>query len=304
MRTGGGLAYHVLPSRCLDISLATVGDVPISWQSPNGDVHPAYYDPSGLEWLRTAAGGLLMTCGFTQAGAPNVDEGVELGLHGRAHHTPATQVAAQGRWVGDEYEMIVSGTVEESVIFGDHIRLIREIRSRLGSNTLDDPRSFRKRRLPARSAHAALPLQLRLPVAHARVHLFLPVAPCRATRGRYAYEGPRWLAAAGPRSRRACLSALGSGDGRRTAGRTRRSTTRTSRLVSGPATRPSPPRSRGTHPHCRSLSSGACLARAHMYWESSRRTAMCAAAAASRADGSLYIIEPGESRDFTLRLGH
>ena len=137
VRTGAGLGYHVLPSRCLDISLATVGDVPISWQSPNGDAHPAYYDPSGLEWLRTAAGGLLMTCGFTQAGAPNVDEGVELGLHGRAHHTPATQVAAQGRWVGDEYEMTVSGTVDESVIFGDHIRLIREIRSRLGSNTLE-----------------------------------------------------------------------------------------------------------------------------------------------------------------------
>ena len=136
VRTGAGLAYHVLPSRCLDISLATVGDVPISWQSANGDVHPAYYDPRGLEWLRTAAGGLLMTCGFTQAGAPNVDSGVELGLHGRAHHTAASQVAAQGRWDGDEYETIVSGTVEETIIFGEHVRLTREIRSKLGSNSI------------------------------------------------------------------------------------------------------------------------------------------------------------------------
>jgi hypothetical protein len=136
VRTGAGLAYQVLPSRCLDISLATIGDVPISWQSGNGDVHPAYYDPRGLEWLRTAAGGLLMTCGFTQAGAPNVDNEQELGLHGRAHHTPASQVAAQGRWNGDEYTMTVSGTVEETVIFGEHIRLIREIRSVLGSNTI------------------------------------------------------------------------------------------------------------------------------------------------------------------------
>lgn len=136
VRTGGGLAYHVLPSRGLDISLATVGDVPISWQSANGDVHPAFFDPRELEWLRTAAGGLLMTCGFTQAGAPNVDEGVELGLHGRAHHIPATQVSAQGRWAGDEYEMTVSGIVEETVIFGDKIRLTREISSKLGSNSL------------------------------------------------------------------------------------------------------------------------------------------------------------------------
>lgn len=136
VRTGSGLSYQVLPSRCLDISLATFGDVPISWQSGNGDVHPAFYDPNGLEWLRTATGGLLMTCGFTQAGAPNTDNGEELGLHGRAHHTPASHICAQGRWVGDEYEMIVSGTVEESIIFGEHIRLIREIRSRMGSNRL------------------------------------------------------------------------------------------------------------------------------------------------------------------------
>ncbi len=77
-----------------------------------------------------------MTCGFTQAGAPNVDEGVELGIHGHAHHTPATQVSAQGRWVGDEYVMVVSGTVEETAIFGDHIRLTREIRSTIGENSL------------------------------------------------------------------------------------------------------------------------------------------------------------------------
>ncbi len=136
VRTGGGLAYQVLPSRCLDISLTTIGDVPISWQSGNGDVHPSYYNPRGLEWLRTAAGGLLMTCGFIQAGAPNVDQGVELGLHGRAHHTPASQVAAQGRWEGEDYVMTVSGVVEESVIFGEHIRLIREIRSTIGDNSL------------------------------------------------------------------------------------------------------------------------------------------------------------------------
>ena len=33
--------------------------------------------------------------------------------------------------------MTVSGTVEESIIFGEHIRLIREIRSTLGSNSLN-----------------------------------------------------------------------------------------------------------------------------------------------------------------------
>jgi hypothetical protein len=136
VRTGAGLAYYVSPQRGLDISLAEFGGVPLSWQSPNGDAHPAYYDDRGLAWLRSAAGGLLMTCGFTQAGAPNTDAGQELGLHGRAHHLPAREVAATGTWDGDDYTMRVQGMVEETVIFGEFVRLTRAIHSALGSNRL------------------------------------------------------------------------------------------------------------------------------------------------------------------------
>jgi hypothetical protein len=137
VRTGAGLCYYVSPSRGMDISLAEFCGAPISWQAANGDVHPAYFDDEGLAWLRTAAGGLLMTCGITQAGAPSTDGDQQLGLHGRAHHTPARQVAVEGRWRGDEYEMRVAGVVEESVIFGENVRLTREIRSRLGSNRIE-----------------------------------------------------------------------------------------------------------------------------------------------------------------------
>ncbi len=136
VRTGAGLTYYVTPQRCLDISLAEFAGVPFSWQGPNGDVHPAYYDPRGLEWLRTAAGGLLMTCGFTQVGVPCKDGDQELGLHGRAHHLPARHVVAEGRWQGDEYEMRIAGIVEEAIIFGEHLRLTREIRSWLGQNRI------------------------------------------------------------------------------------------------------------------------------------------------------------------------
>lgn len=136
VRTGSGLGYFVSPDRGLDISLAEFCGVPLSWQGPNGDVHPSYFDATGLEWLRTAAGGLLMTCGFTQAGAPNRDGDQELGLHGRAHHLAARQVVAEGRWHGDEYLMRISGVVEEAIIFGDKVRLTREIRSVLGDNRI------------------------------------------------------------------------------------------------------------------------------------------------------------------------
>ena len=136
VRTGAGLAYYVTPQRCLDISLAEFCGVPFSWQGVNGDVHPAYYDPRGLEWLRTAAGGLLMTCGLTQVGVPCDDGGKELGLHGRAHHLAARQVVAEAHWQGDEYEMRIAGVVEEAMIFGEHVRLTREIRSRMGENRI------------------------------------------------------------------------------------------------------------------------------------------------------------------------
>jgi hypothetical protein len=136
VRTGGGLSYYVSPHRGLDISLTEFAGAPLSWQSANGDAHPSYYDSADAGWLRTAAGGLLMTCGLTQVGSPCEDEGNSYGLHGRAHHLPARQVAAEGRWIGDEYEMTVRGVVEETSIFGEHLRLTREIKSRLGDNRM------------------------------------------------------------------------------------------------------------------------------------------------------------------------
>jgi hypothetical protein len=131
-----GPAYTVLPSRGLDIGLAEFGGVPLCWLSPNGETHPAFFDAHGTNWLRTAAGGLLMTCGFSQVGSPGTDSGEDLGLHGHAHHTPARQVVAEGAWEGDEYLTSVRGVVEENSIFGWNLRLRRQINSRLGCNEI------------------------------------------------------------------------------------------------------------------------------------------------------------------------
>jgi galactose mutarotase-like enzyme len=69
-------------------------------------------------------------------GAPGEDKGVAFGLHGRVHHLPARHVSANGRWQDDEYEMTISGLVEETAIFGENLRLTRTIRSRLGENRI------------------------------------------------------------------------------------------------------------------------------------------------------------------------
>lgn len=136
VRTGAGLAYSVLPSRGLDIGLTEFAGMPLCWLSPNSEAHPAYFDDRDLGWLRTASGGLLMTCGMTQAGSPGEENGEHLGLHGRVHHTPARQVCAEGCWDGDEYLMTVRGQVEETRMFGTHLHLQRTISSRLGQNKI------------------------------------------------------------------------------------------------------------------------------------------------------------------------
>ncbi|WP_341348476.1 DUF4432 family protein [Paenibacillus sp. FSL H3-0469] len=136
VRTGSGLSYWVHPGKGMDISLAEFCGIPVSWSAGNGDPHAAYFREEGNYWLRTASGGLLMTCGLSQAGAAGQDQYGAYGLHGRIHHTPARQAAYQTEWQGDEYEMRLRGVVEETSIFGHKLRLTRTITSRLGENSL------------------------------------------------------------------------------------------------------------------------------------------------------------------------
>ncbi|HUE75465.1 MAG TPA: DUF4432 family protein [Chloroflexota bacterium] len=135
-RTGSGFAFTVLPSRGLDISFAEYRGAPLCWRSATGDVHPSFYEPEGQGWLRGFYGGLLATCGLTQAGAASVDEDKALGMHGRINYTPARNVYHDGSWEGDDYVMWAYGRVREASVFGENVRLTRRIWARLGENRL------------------------------------------------------------------------------------------------------------------------------------------------------------------------
>jgi hypothetical protein len=104
----------------------------MAWRSSTGDVSPAYFEEPGLGWLRSFYGGLVVTCGFTYAGAPTVDQGKELGLHGRASNLPASNVYADSAWEGDDYVMWVQGKVRETALFGENIEMERRITAKLG----------------------------------------------------------------------------------------------------------------------------------------------------------------------------
>ncbi len=134
--TGSGFVFTVLPDRGMDVSRAAWRGLNLVYHGPAGEVHPAFYNPQGSEWLRLFFAGLLTTCGLRSFGPPGEDDGECLGLHGRANVTPATGVADLSRWDGDEYVVELRGTIEEAVVLGPRVRLERTIRARLGEPRL------------------------------------------------------------------------------------------------------------------------------------------------------------------------
>jgi len=136
IRTGSGFAFTVLPDRGMDISFAEYNGQSLCWRSSTGEVHPSYFEPQALGWLRGFFGGLLVTCGMTYVGSPCVDEGEELGIHGRSSYIPAKNVCVDGEWQGDDYILWVQGKIRETSMFGENIALTRKIWTKLGESKL------------------------------------------------------------------------------------------------------------------------------------------------------------------------
>jgi hypothetical protein len=136
VNTGAGLEYTILPDRGMDISLARYKGNNLVFITPNGETHPAFFEPENIGWLRTFTGGLLTTCGLTYLGPPVKDGDEDLGLHGRYSTIPARLVADLSQWIDDEYHIRLRGTTEEGHIFGTKMRLEREITSVIGKNTI------------------------------------------------------------------------------------------------------------------------------------------------------------------------
>jgi hypothetical protein len=134
--TGTGLHFQVNAERALDISRCDFKGIPLAWRSPAGDVHPAFYEPQGIGWLRSFPGGLLVTCGLDQFGSPSQEAGVEFGLHGRISNQPACQVNYRAFWDGDNYKLEITGETRQAALFGENLVLQRRITTAMGSNQI------------------------------------------------------------------------------------------------------------------------------------------------------------------------
>ncbi len=141
--TGSGFRYTVLLDRAMDVSSADHCGRSLCWRSTVGDKPPAFFEPDGFGWLRTFFGGLVATCGLTYHGAPGTDEDEAMGLHGRITVVPAANVALRQGWVGNEYEMALTGQMRETSIaniptgknIGHNLLLTRTISTALGRDS-------------------------------------------------------------------------------------------------------------------------------------------------------------------------
>jgi Domain of unknown function (DUF4432) len=133
IKTGSGLELTVLLDRCLDISAASFGGKAMGWRSTTGDVAPQYYEAEWLRWLRSYFGGLVTTCGLINVGSPDEESGLlGTGLHGRIGNTPAKDIKITQEWQGNDYVLSVTGTMRETVVFGENLTLKRTVSTKLG----------------------------------------------------------------------------------------------------------------------------------------------------------------------------
>jgi Domain of unknown function (DUF4432) len=133
-RTGAGLSFTVLADRAMDVGLAEINGVPVSFLTAVGYAHPAYFEAPGLNWLRSFQGGLFVTCGLDTAGFPSSDADAEFGLHGRAAALPARGLSFDTEWDGDDYVLRARGRMRQVAFHGENLQLTREITARLGEN--------------------------------------------------------------------------------------------------------------------------------------------------------------------------
>ncbi|MBO4326239.1 MAG: aldose 1-epimerase family protein [Clostridia bacterium] len=124
VRTAGGLELDVLPDAGLDLGQCRFAGVNMSWMSKNGYDNPSAITQYEEEFSNTFPGGLLYTCGLRNAGPANRDGNEWHPIHGRYHSHRADNIRAEVE--GDE--IIVSGTVRETALFGHNLEVKRTIR--------------------------------------------------------------------------------------------------------------------------------------------------------------------------------
>ena len=133
INTGAGLRYKVVIDRAMDIADAFYNQHSLAWLSRGGVIAPMRSADKGLDWLQTFGGGLMTTCGLAHVGGPETDEYGERGLHGPISNTPAEIISIiQPDPAAGKMEMSITGIMQQVQALGTQLVLKRTISGALG----------------------------------------------------------------------------------------------------------------------------------------------------------------------------
>jgi Domain of unknown function (DUF4432) len=119
LRVEDGIHVRLLPDRGLDAGEAWFAGVPLDWRSPVGETAPVKDD-----WMLSFGGGLMVTCGLRNVGAPSEGHG----QHGDYTFQRAEVEAVERS--GDE--LTVRGRISEVAALGHHLVVERTWRTHAG----------------------------------------------------------------------------------------------------------------------------------------------------------------------------
>lgn len=119
----GGLQTNIHLDRGIDIGDTWYKGQLISWVSPTREGE-ALEKPSEFQWLERFNGGLLVTCGMENVGAPLDGHG----LHGTFSHRRGNDINFHREIKDDSVIFELTGTISELRIFGRRISCYRTIR--------------------------------------------------------------------------------------------------------------------------------------------------------------------------------
>ena len=124
VKNAEGFEVDILPDSGLDLGQCRYLGRNMSWTSKNGPDSPMIFSAGEGAFPHQFPGGLLYTCGLRSAGYANEDAGEYHPLHGRYHSKAAEQVCAEI----EEDEIVVRGTIRETMMFGHVLEVKRTIR--------------------------------------------------------------------------------------------------------------------------------------------------------------------------------
>ncbi len=141
----GAFSFTLLPTRGMGLWRGAYRGTFVGWQAPvPGPVNPCFVnalDQGGLGWLK-GFDECIVRCGLNSNGPPCTDvvpdnngnpSKVQLTLHGRIANLPAHHVEIQVV-AGPPMELVVTGVVDESMLFCPELRLVTRVSTVVGSN--------------------------------------------------------------------------------------------------------------------------------------------------------------------------